>query len=248
MSGFSNKPKILRGAFVEYGLSLPPLFTVFQFNPDQITRDRTITYAAAGNQSVDSPGEEDGSNRSNGRVRKTLRDLHDREFEDADNLLEIQNRQQVEVSEESISFDIRLDATDDINDGDAIAGLTGVLPRLAAIEQMAMRKSDSLLGSAVDAIFGLDSEGFSFSKKTNPPIILFIWGFQRVMPVNITSMKVVETEYSTILHPTRAIVTVSLQVIEGKNIPFMYTTAMRELMSATNLKNLPEMANVVVPG
>jgi hypothetical protein len=31
--GFPNKPKILRGAFVEFGLSLPPLFVVFQFNP-----------------------------------------------------------------------------------------------------------------------------------------------------------------------------------------------------------------------
>ena len=42
-AGFSNQPKILRGAFVEYGLSLPPLFVVFQFNPLLITRTRTAT-------------------------------------------------------------------------------------------------------------------------------------------------------------------------------------------------------------
>jgi hypothetical protein len=29
-SGLPYKPKILRGAFVEYGLSIPPLFVVFQ--------------------------------------------------------------------------------------------------------------------------------------------------------------------------------------------------------------------------
>lgn len=33
--GFKNKPKILSGAFVEYGLSIPPLIVVFQFNPAQ---------------------------------------------------------------------------------------------------------------------------------------------------------------------------------------------------------------------
>jgi hypothetical protein len=46
MSGFSNKPKKLRGAFVEYGLSIPPLFVVFQFNPEQLTRSRSINIAA----------------------------------------------------------------------------------------------------------------------------------------------------------------------------------------------------------
>ena len=42
--GFPNKPKILRGAFVEYGLSLPPLVVVFQFNPLQLTRNRSLTF------------------------------------------------------------------------------------------------------------------------------------------------------------------------------------------------------------
>lgn len=35
MSGFPNKPKILRGDFDEYGLSSPPLFVVIQFNQVQ---------------------------------------------------------------------------------------------------------------------------------------------------------------------------------------------------------------------
>ncbi len=30
----TTSPKILRGAFIEYGISLPPLFVVFQFNPE----------------------------------------------------------------------------------------------------------------------------------------------------------------------------------------------------------------------
>ena len=46
--GFSNSPKILRGAFVEFGLSLPPLLVVFQFNPLTITRTRTASAGAGG--------------------------------------------------------------------------------------------------------------------------------------------------------------------------------------------------------
>ena len=33
MGDFANRPKILRGAFVEFGISIPPLIVVFQFNP-----------------------------------------------------------------------------------------------------------------------------------------------------------------------------------------------------------------------
>ena len=49
--GFSNKPKILRGAFVEFGLSIPPLFEVFQFNPEQLARNRSLTISSPGESS-----------------------------------------------------------------------------------------------------------------------------------------------------------------------------------------------------
>ena len=48
--GFPNKPRILRGAFVEFGLSLPPLVVVFQFNPLQLTRNRSLTFTAPNTQ------------------------------------------------------------------------------------------------------------------------------------------------------------------------------------------------------
>ena len=39
--GFRNQPKVLRGAFVEYGLSVPPLIVLFQFNPLELSRRRS---------------------------------------------------------------------------------------------------------------------------------------------------------------------------------------------------------------
>ncbi|MBV7328178.1 hypothetical protein KFU94_07935 [Chloroflexi bacterium TSY] len=233
--GFSNTPKILRGAFVEYGLSIPPLFVVFQFNPLQLARGRTLTYSA--------PGEQTAANSSN-----SLRQFHAREFPDQDALLAIQEQQQVTIQEESINFEIRLDATDKLNDGDAVAGEFGVAPQLATLELMAHPKGESVLGGLADDLVGLDESGFSFTKKPSPPMILFIWGMKRVLPVNINSLNITETEFSTTLDPIRATVAVNLTVIEGPNIPYTYTKVVKEASSALNLANVTDMANVVIPG
>lgn len=226
--GFSNTPKILRGAFVEYGLSIPPLFVVFQFNPVQITRNRTLTFSV--------PGETASTPRSQ-TLHQTKADL-----------LTIQEKQAVKIPEETISFDIRLDATDELNEGDAITGEFGVGPRLATLELMTHPKGESILGGLVDDLLGLDESGFSFTKKPNPPMILFIWGIKRVLPVNITSMNITETQFNTNLDPIRATVSVNLTVIEGANPLYMYSKAVKEVTSVLNLANIADIADVVIPG
>ena len=225
MSGFSNKPKILRGAFVEYGLSLPPLFVVFQFNPVQLTRNRSITYAA--------PSSVPGS----------LRDFHKL----YDDLTELRDDQVVTVQEETIGFEIRLDASDKLNEGDTITEQFGIAPQLSTLELMVHPKEESLIGQALGSLLG-SSGGFSFTRKPNPPLVLFIWGRKRVLPVNINSLNITEVLYSPDLNPMRATATVSLTVIEGQNIPYMYSKAMKEAMSVLNLANLTDIANVVIPG
>ena len=222
--GFKNKPKILRGAFVEYGLSIPPLFVVFQFNPEQLTRNRSLT--------ISSPGE-----------TSRRESLHQTE----DDLLKIQESQQVEVQEESISFDIRLDATDELNDGDPIARQFGVGPRLTTLELMVHPKEESILGAALGSLLGSEG-GFAFTRKPNPPLILFIWGRTRVLPVNINSLNITETQFDTMLNPIRATASVSLTVIEGPNPFYSYSKAFKEVTSAFNLANITEIADVVIPG
>jgi hypothetical protein len=246
MSGFSNKPKILRGAFVEFGLSLPPLFVVFQYNPVELSRNRSLTFA--GDTEItppSSPGEDDSegaTTRSTATRNTSLRDFHKKH-----DLMYIQEHQKVTVQEESISFDIRLDATDKLNDGDALAQEFGIAPQLAALEMMVHPKGESLLGQALGALLGSPG-GFSFTKGDNPPMILFIWGIKRVLPVNISSMNISETEFNTHLDPIRATVSVSLTVVEGKNLPYTYSKAMKEAMAVLNLANIADIANVVVPG
>ncbi len=241
MSGFSNKPKILRGAFVEYGLSIPPLFVVFQFNPVQLSRSRTQSFSVPG--SVQQAEYEAAREEGRSAQYISLRDYHQR----FDDLSEIRDAQQVRIQEESINFEIRLDATDDLNDGDTITEQFGIAPQLSTLELMVHPKEESLLGQALGALLGSPG-GFSFTRKENPPMILFIWGRKRVLPVNINSLSITESEFSTDLNPIRASVNVNLTVIEGKNLAYMYTKAMKEVMSVLNLANIADIADVVIPG
>jgi hypothetical protein len=256
MGGFSNRPKTLRGAFVEFGLSLPPAILVFQYNPEQLTRSRGLSFNYPGSEQACPPATgaaaaAGGSAAQGGAQAQqvqtptvqqdSLRKYHLR----TDDLLKIQREQVVTVQEESISFDIKLDASDKLNDGDFLTGQFGISPQLATLELMCYPKSESLLGSLLSLV---SSSAFSFTRGDNPPLILFIHGRKRVLPVNINSMNIVETEYLPDLNPIRATVSVGLTVIEGTNLAFGYTKAMKEAMSLLNLANIGDIADVVIPG
>ncbi|WP_435592818.1 hypothetical protein [Nocardia sp. bgisy118] len=234
--GFPNKPKILRGAFVEFGLSLPPLIVVFQFNPVQLTRNRGLSFTFPGAPlASEAPG----------YPERTLRKFHGEK--DNANLLNLQRNQLVTVEEQTIGFDIRLDATGKLDDGDGVTEEFGVAPQIATLELMVTPKEESLIGAAVSALFG-EPKGFSFTRGANPPLVLFIFGRKRVLPVNINSMNITETEFSTHLNPVRATVAVNLTVIEGASVPYMYTRALTEVMSVLNLANITDVADVAIPG
>lgn len=237
IGGFRNKPKILRGAFVEYGLSIPPIIVVFQFNPVQLSRNRSQHFSV--------PGKVQEEEYKKTKTWLSLRKFHQKKkYKD---LNKLRDDQQVSIQEESISFEIRLDATDKLNEGDAITEQFGIAPQLATLELMIHPKDESLLGAALGSLLG-SSGGFSFTRGENPPMILFIWGRKRVLPVNINSMNITETEFSTDLNPIRATVSVSLTVIEGPNMPYTYSKAMKEAMSVLNLANITDIADVVIPG
>ena len=244
--GFPNKPKILRGAFVEYGLSLPPLFVVFQFNPVQLSRNRSLSYSAPGRERREELNTQAGRTRSEGEPWwLSLREFHRRE--EYSDLLQLQKDHQVRIQEEGLSFEIRLDATDKLGDGDGITQQFGVSPQLATLELMVHPKEESLLGAALGSLLG-SSGGFSFTRGENPPLILFIWGLKRVLPVTINSLNITETEFSTNLDPIRATVNVTLTVIEGKNLPYQYSKVAKEVSSVLNLSNIADIANVIIPG
>jgi hypothetical protein len=236
-----NKPKILRGAFVEFGLSLPPLIVVFQFNPMQLTRNRELSFDFP-NPLPPRRGR-DGAGGSAEANRKSLRQYHNR-FTD---LLKLQKGQLVTVQEQTIAFEMRLDASAGLDEDNAITRQFGIAPALATLELMAHPKKEGVLAGALAGMLGT-KPGHSFTRGSNPPLVLFIFGRKRVLPVNINSLHITETDFSTDLNPIRATAAINLTVIEGKNAPYQYSQAMTEMMSLLNLANIADVADIVIPG
>lgn len=234
-SGLRNQPKVLRGAFVEYGISTPRLVVVFQFNPLQLSRNRSQRFwVPASEQELDEEGR-----------WLTLRDFHQR----FDDLRALREAQQVSVQPESLGFDILLDATDKLGEGDPVTERLGIAPQLATLELMVQPKGESIIGQALDALL---PEGFSFTDTKKPPLILFIWGRKRVLPVNINGMQITETEFSPDLNPTRATVSVDLTIIEGPNAAYRYSKGLKEVMSGLHVGNLAlttlaDVKDIVLP-
>src|SRR4249920_1115653 len=114
MGDFALRPdKLLKGAFVEYGLSLPPIAFAFQFNPETLSRGRTASYTPAGADGSAGAGCREGSE---AQQRSCLA--------------------QVTVSEETIGLTLQLDATDDLDDGQTLPREFGIGPQLSALELM----------------------------------------------------------------------------------------------------------------
>jgi hypothetical protein len=143
-NGFSNRPKILRGAFVEFGISVPPLLVPFQFNPAQITRSRKTEITPPKTKDAQRPGffcpREVGAKGPLGLGRAVLKNRSA--------LAKIRPKsQEMVVGMETITFDIRLDATDGLNDGHHLTELFGVAPRLATLELMMLPKEQTTFAS-----------------------------------------------------------------------------------------------------
>ena len=113
---------------------------------------------------------------------------------------------------ESFSIQIRLDFADRGQQAGTIDDQYGVAPEIAAIEDLlypAPTKSEAT------------SDGAQPTHPARPrPTVLFVWGSKRVLPVRIASLKIDESVFNTELHPVRAEIEASLEVLgeaEAKN-------------------------------
>jgi hypothetical protein len=215
-TGLSNQPRLLKGALVDADpLAVPQLIVSFQFNPETLTRRRTIRIPAPPSR--------------RGREESTPEDQS----------LQVQNT----VSEpETIAMDIRLDATDALERGDPVATEFGVLPALSALELMITPRSETTLGGLVGA-----SVDFGFGDRLVTPVVIFVWGRQRLFPARLTQMNIEEVEYNANLSPARVIVGVSLQVLGGGNKFQRYTLAQRTLLADRNARGATDPVQSIVP-
>lgn len=196
---------ITKGILLEYGLSIPPLALVFDFNPKTISRTRTVTV-----QTGNAPGTRGGY----------------------DFVLPTETpraSQGVTAQPESLTITLLLDATDRMNDGDPIAAEFGVQPQIDSLRTMVEPKSQGPGGVQLLASLGA-GEPRAFERDESASVLLFIWGFH-ILPVFLTSVAVTEQAHLPSLMPYRAEVALTMQVIEGGN-PFYQVEQVRQLVFA----------------
>ena len=194
-----------KGMLIEYALSLPPLVLVFEFNPESLTRTRTITLRTG-----NAPGTRGGYDFA--LPTETPRVA-----------------QGVTIQPESFSIDILLDATDRMNEGEPIATQFGVEPELDTLRTMVEPKSQGPAGLQTLSSLGLGGER-AFQRSESASVLLLVWG-THILPVFLTSVQIAEQAHLPSLVPYRAKATLTMQVIEGNN-PFYTVEKVRQVIGA----------------
>lgn len=114
--------------------------------------------------------------------------------------------------EKILNLILELDATDDLEDGSPVATVVGVADRLAALKKLTL-PSQGLIGDLVASAQALAGGANQQAIRSTVPVVLFVWGPGRILPVRVTSFSVEETLFSPALYPIQATVTLGLEVL-----------------------------------
>jgi len=149
---------------------------------------------------------------------------------------------------ETISIKAEFDSDDAVMDGNPVGSTVGVRPALASLEMLLYPQDPAGLGAVAGAIAsglgGALSGGASYSIPPEElPVVLFIWGPGRVLPVRLTGLAVREQEFDLLLNPIRAEVDLSLEVL--KRLPsdhpaygvWQYTEKQMRIVAALQITN-----------
>ena len=141
---------------------------------------------------------------------------------------------------ETITLSIEIDATDQLEQANALAVTLGIHPTLAALETMLYPTVASVIANDVLSVIGTIE-----IIPVDGPMILFVWGPARVLPVRLTSFSITEEAYDTLLNPQRAKVELSLTVLSYQDLSllsparalFMAHHISKQVMAASNIFN-----------
>lgn len=164
------------------------------------------------------------------------------------------------VPGETFSFTLVMDANDEVADigsnpvAGGLAAVSGAYIRLAALEmlQYPTASASSLLGQVSAALGAAGAGAGSASSASVPasqvPVVLFVWGPQRIVPVRITQLSITEKLYDSMLNPVHAEAQLSLRVLtpdelaavqgpmrDVANVAYVYTQGLRQVQATANL-------------
>jgi hypothetical protein len=150
---------------------------------------------------------------------------------------------------ETITLSVEIDATDQLEEANVLAVASGITPTLAALEMMLYPKSALVIANSILAAVGtievIPADG---------PMILFVWGPTRVLPVRLAGLTITEEAYDTLLNPTRAKAELSLSVLSYNDLKivtpgnalFMVHQITKEVLATTNLFNSVQNVGVAL--
>ena len=150
---------------------------------------------------------------------------------------------------ETIKLDVEIDATDQLEQSDAVAATTGIYPQLSALEVLVYPHS-----SLVIANTALLAAGTIEILPPIGPFTLFVWGLQRVLPVRITEFTITEEAHDTSLNPIRAKVSLGLRVLSYNDLsitnPGYYLFLTHQIVKETmaTVGSISNVASVVSGG
>jgi hypothetical protein len=117
---------------------------------------------------------------------------------------------------ENIKLDAEIDATDQLEQGQGLATTTGIYPQLSALEMLIYPKSALVIANTVLLALGT----LEVIPPTGP-LVLFVWGLKRVLPVRLTEFSITEEAHDVNLNPIRARVSLGLRVLSYNDLSLL---------------------------
>jgi hypothetical protein len=116
--------------------------------------------------------------------------------------------------EETIDLgEVEIDAADQLEKGSAKAARQGILPQLAALETLLYPRSERIISNFERLAVG--------ALEIIPPVAPFtilIYGPNRILPVQLSSLSITEEAFDVNLNPIRATVSLSLRVLSYNDL------------------------------
>jgi hypothetical protein len=141
--------------------------------------------------------------------------------------------------EESFDLSLEIDATDDLEDGKPVAVGWGVADRLAALKKLT-QPTQGPIGDLATRARALVGNAAEQAVRPTVPVVLFVWGPGRILPVRVTSFSVEETLFSPTLHPIQAAVSLTLKVLTPDVFKCQTDVAADLAVAAYNFTKLQE--------
>lgn len=255
-NGYTRSPKLLKGALIQFSapMLIPiPNIIIFQYNPETMTRNLE-PWKPAEKVAYESKEE---AERAAAELTNTLSQPFD--------------------PQETFSLTLELDAADALESPGShpVATIAGVADRISAMEMLCYPPGPGALGGLlnVSVSVSIGAGGISASigaaadvvPRREVPIVLFFWGPGRIVPVRITSFSVEEQQYSPLLYPIRAKVSIGLTVLNENHLLnvagdtsqsatveiakacYKFTQAQKEALALANLANSVESIIGMLP-